>query len=298
MDNYVDCWYQSSDGLRLYARDYACRNMDKPEPETVLCMHGLTRNSADFAGLADHLCERYRVLAVDQRGRGRSENDSVIANYTPLTYVQDMFTLLDLLGVVEVILIGTSMGGLMSFRMSAMQPQRIRGMVINDIGPELNPRGVERIKGYVGKSAPVRNWDEAVAQARAVNEIAFSDFDDEQWLDFTRGIYYEENGVPVLAYDPAIAQPMAEEDSGAVPADLWTVFDSSAKIPMLVLRGAESDILSRECLEQMRARHTRLQLAEIPNRGHAPMLTEPASLVAIDTFLADLYESDDGIGRY
>lgn len=288
MDNYIDCWYQSSDGLRLYARDYHCRDRDRPAPRTVLCMHGLTRNSADFTGLAEHLCERYRVLAVDQRGRGRSDYDSQIANYTPLTYVQDMFTLLDILDVPEVILVGTSMGGLMSFLMSAMQPQRIRAMIINDIGPELDPRGLERIKGYVGKASPVHTWDEAVAQCRSINGVAFPDFSDEQWLEFTRGVYREEDGAPVLAYDPAIAQPMDDEESGAVPPDLWPVFAGSAAIPMLVVRGADSDILAPECVQAMRARRDNLQVVEIPHRGHAPLLTEPAALVAIDALLAEL----------
>lgn len=288
MDSYTDCWYHSSDGLRLYARDYHCRNLDRPDPETVLCMHGLTRNSADFVGLASHMCERYRVIAVDQRGRGRSDYDPIAAQYTPMTYVQDMFTLLDQLNITEVILVGTSMGGLMSMLMAALQPNRIRKMIINDIGLEIDPRGLERIKSYVGKSGPVHSWDEAVAQCRSINAIAFPDFSDEEWLDFTQGVYREENGVPMLAYDPAIAQPMQDEASGAIPPDLWSVFESSAAIPLLVVRGADSDILSRECVEGMRARHSGLVVAEIPHRGHAPTLTEPASLVAIDAFLADL----------
>jgi len=288
MEKYSDCWYQSSDGLRLYARDYHCRDMDKPEAETVLCMHGLTRNSADFTGLAEHLCERYRVISVDQRGRGRSDYDSVAANYTPATYVQDMFTLLDKLRLTEAILVGTSMGGLMAFIMAAMQPQRVRGMIINDIGPEVDSRGLERIRGYVGKSAPVQSWDEAVRQCRAINGIAFADFSDEQWLDFAQGVYREENGALVLAYDPAIAQPMEAEGSSAVPPDLWPIFERSAAIPMLVVRGADSDILSPECVAGMRARRSQLAVAEIPHRGHAPTLTEPASLVAIDAFLAGL----------
>jgi pimeloyl-ACP methyl ester carboxylesterase len=161
-------------------------------------------------------------------------------------------------------------------------------MIINDIGPEVDPRGLERIQGYVGKSAPVSNWQEAVAQARAINGIAFPDFTDEQWLDFTRGVYHQQDGLPVLAYDPAIAQPMADEDSAAVPQDLWPVFERSASIPMLVVRGAHSDILAPECVEGMRARHGDLRVAEIPHRGHAPTLTESASLAAIDTFLAGL----------
>jgi len=288
MDHYNDCWYQSSDGLRLYARDYHCRDLDKPDPETVLCLHGLTRNSADFAGLANHLCERYRVISVDQRGRGRSDYDPDSTHYTPAVYVQDMFTLLDLLKIDELILVGTSMGGLMSMLMASMQPRRFRRMIINDIGPEVDPRGLERIKGYVGKAAPVSNWREAVQQCRLVNEAAFPDFSEEEWLDFTQGVYREENGVPVPAYDPAIARPMEGEGAGAVPPDLWPVFEACAGIPTLVVRGADSDILAVECLQAMRARHRRLEVAEIPHRGHAPTLTEPASLAAIDTFLADL----------
>ena len=159
MSNYTDVWYQSTDGLKLYARDYPCRAGGVAQKATILCMHGLTRNSADFAGLAEHLSERFHVLSVDQRGRGRSEYDSVTSNYTPIIYVQDMFTLLDHLGLGEVILVGTSMGGLMSMLMAAMQPGRVRAIVLNDIGPELDPRGLERIKSYVGKSRPVSNWE-------------------------------------------------------------------------------------------------------------------------------------------
>jgi pimeloyl-ACP methyl ester carboxylesterase len=288
MGNYEDFWYQSSDGLRLYARDYPCRDRAIQSPATVLCMHGLTRNSADFAGLADHLCGRYRVLSVDQRGRGRSEYDSVVANYTPLTYVQDMFTLLDQLDLAEVILVGTSLGGLMSFLMSAMQPQRIRAMVINDIGPEVDSRGLERIKSYVGKSTPVASWDDAVSRAKEIAAIAFPDFSDEQWLDFTRGIYREEDGVFTLDYDPAISQPLDDDDSAVVPPDLWGVFEAITSIPMLLIRGESSDILARSCVDGMRSRKADLQVAEIPRRGHAPTLTEPASIAAIDVFLAQL----------
>jgi pimeloyl-ACP methyl ester carboxylesterase len=288
MGNYEDFWYQSSDGLRLYARDYPCRDNTIEQPQTLLCMHGLTRNSADFAGLADHLCQRYRVICVDQRGRGRSEYDSVVANYTPLTYVQDMFTLLDQLDLAEVILVGTSLGGLMSFLMSAMQPQRIRAMIINDIGPEVDPRGLERIKSYVGKSTPVASWDDAVARAREIAELAFPDFSDEQWLDFTRGIYREEGGVFTLDYDPAISQPLDDDDSGVVPPDLWGVFEAIKSIPMLLIRGESSDILAGSCVDEMRSRKADLQVAQIPRRGHAPTLTEPTSIAAIDVFLGQL----------
>ncbi|MCB1678015.1 MAG: alpha/beta hydrolase [Halioglobus sp.] len=285
MTEFSDIWYHSADNLRLYARDYACRDNAVKNPHTVLCMHGLTRNSADFAGLAAHLCQRYRLLVVDQRGRGRSDYDPVSANYTVLTYVQDMFTLLDQLGLERIITVGTSMGGLMSFLMAAMQSARIRAMVINDVGPELDPRGLARIVAYVGKLPPVADWDQAVAQCREVNAGVFPDFSDRQWLDFARGIYVERDGVPVLAHDPAIAEPMGDDGASAVPPDLWPVFRGIAEIPMLVVRGEASDILSRACVERMRAIKPDLQSVTVPRRGHAPLLTEPAALQAIDTFL-------------
>ena len=288
MADYNDVWYQSTDGLRLYARDYPCRDEGVGEPATILCMHGLTRNSADFSGLASYLSERYRVISVDNRGRGRSGYDSNIANYTPVTYVQDMFQLLGEQAVEQVILCGTSMGGLMSFIMGAMQPARIRAMIINDIGPEVEQAGLDRIKGYVGKVKPVASWSEAIAQAREINGIAFPDFSDEEWEDFARGIYRDEDGVPVLAYDPAISQPMDDEESGVVPPDLWPLFDAIAAIPMLVIRGEASDILAPSCVASMREKKPDLQFAEIPRRGHAPTLNEPASRKAIDEFLGAL----------
>lgn len=288
MRDYDELWYESSDGLRLYARDYACKNSDIEAPETILCMHGLTRNSADFAKLAEHLRSGYRVIAVDQRGRGKSDYDSVIANYTPITYVQDMFTLLGKLELERVILIGTSMGGLMSFLMCAMQAERIRAVVINDIGPEVDPVGLNRIKSYVGKAVPISSWADAVAQARKLNAAAFPDFSEQQWSDFTRALYKDEEGTPVLAYDPAIAQPMADAESDAIPPDLWPVFTACAKTPMLVIRGELSDILASACVEEMRTRKEDLQYVEIPRRGHAPTLDEPESRIAIDRFLGGL----------
>jgi len=288
MSDFADFWYRSPDGLRLYARDYPCRDETLDEPEVVLCMPGLTRNSADFDRLARYLSASRRVIAVDKRGRGRSDYDSRIENYNPGVYAQDMFTLLDELGVERVILAGTSVGGLMAFLMAGMQPRRIRGMVLNDIGPEVDPRGIERLKAYVGKSPPVTNWDEAVAQARDINGLAFPDFSDAEWLDFTRGIYREESGVPVLAYDPAIAQPIAENESAAVPPDLWSLFEAVVPVPMLLIRGAHSDILAPDCVARMRELKPDLQVVEILNRGHAPTLNEADARAAIDGFLARL----------
>ncbi len=285
MTDYMDYYYDSPDGLRLYARDYP----HAAAKASILCMHGLTRNSADFEGIAAHLAPDYRLIVVDQRGRGLSGYDSNPANYQPAVYVQDMFRLLDLLGLDKVILMGTSMGGLISMIMGMQQPDRFAGVILNDIGPVVNPAGLERIKGYVGQAAPVTSWEDAMAQAREINGSAFPDYSEEDWLRFTRVLFREdENGVPVLSYDPAISKPILEVKDDAVPPDLWPVFDALADIPVLVIRGELSDILATDCIAEMRRRKPDLQVAEIPRRGHAPTLDEPACIAAIDGFLSAL----------
>lgn len=284
--NFTDYWYESADGLKLYARDYPGPDSSNLLP--VLCMHGLTRNSADFAWLADHLAQTRRVISVDQRGRGRSDYDPVADNYTPVTYVGDMFTLLDKLQIPRLIAIGTSMGGLMAMLMANMQPSRFAGVVMNDIGPELDPVGLDRIKNYVGKTREIRNWDDAVAQTREINESAFPHYSDVQWLQFTRGLYREVGGVPQLAYDASLAKPMLEDGANAVPPDLWPLFKSMRDIPMLLVRGVLSDILAQDCVERMQAIVPALRVAQVPERGHAPMLDEPVAVAAIEQFLADI----------
>jgi pimeloyl-ACP methyl ester carboxylesterase len=281
---YAALRYRSADGLELYARDYRAAGADAP---AVLCLHGLTRNSADFEPLAAHLAGSWRVVCADQRGRGGSAYDPRPDNYQPATYVQDMFALLDHLGLAQVVVIGTSMGGLMGMMMAAMAPARVRALVLNDIGPEVDPAGLARIKSYVGKSAPVGSWEEAVAQTRALNEREFPDFSPARWETFARALYRERDGVPVLAYDPAIAAPLATGESAAVPPDLWPLFECLAQ-PVLVLRGAHSDILSPACADAMVQRGQRCRLVVVPRRGHAPTLEEAPALAAIDGFLAGL----------
>jgi pimeloyl-ACP methyl ester carboxylesterase len=181
------------------------------------------------------------------------------------------------------------MGGLMAFLMASLQPSRIAGMVINDIGPEIDPVGLARIQRYVGVAEPVSDWAQAAAQARALNELAFPDYGDDDWLAFARRLYVERDGVPVLAYDPAIAAGMADPDaSQAVPPDLWPLFEAISAVPMLVIRGELSDILAPDCVTRMLAIDGDLRVVEVPRVGHAPMLSESVALAAIDDFLADL----------
>ena len=279
--NYVDVFYESGEGLRLYARDY-------PGPEAsaapvLLCLPGLTRNSKDFADIAAELCKTHRVVCPDQRGRGRSARDPNASRYQPDQYVLDMETLLNLLAIDKVVVIGTSLGGLMAMMMMARDPARIAAAVLNDIGPELDPAGVARIAGYVGKSAAVASWRDAAEQTARINGAAFADYRHDDWLAMARDLYIQEGRVPVLDYDAAIAQGFA---NGSAAPLLWPVFESLVGKPMLVLRGERSDILSAQTVDEMRRRMPSLRALTVADRGHAPTLNEPAARAAITDFLA------------
>lgn len=282
MPEYQDIFYEVPDGLRLYARDYAGPNPDAP---VVLCMHGLTRNSADFGELAPLLAQTHRIIAVDQRGRGRSDYDPEVQRYNPQTYVADMKCLLDQLGISSVTAIGTSMGGLMAMIMSALYPGLLSRVVMNDIGPVVSQRGLDRINGYVGGSTDFQTWQDAVAYNQSINGVALPDLDDQQWLAFTRQLCREENGRPVLAYDPDISRPIRESQSAAVPPDLWPLFDSMAGLPLMVIRGQTSDILETDCVEEMRRRRPDLVYLEVAGVGHAPLLNEPGVAAQISAFI-------------
>ncbi len=285
MKPFKDVWYESSDGLQLHARDYA----DAESPLTLLCLHGLTRNAADFEPLAELLHPRYRLVVAEQRGRGQSAWDSDPSHYQPSVYVEDMFRLIDHLGLSDMVLVGTSMGGLMAMMMNAMKPGTFRGVIFNDIGPEVNPEGLARIKAYVGKTAAVATWDDAQATVRQLNRAAFPDYDERQWRAFTRRLYGEDaSGVPRLLYDPNIAAPADEEDGPLVPPDLWPLFEALAPVPVLLIRGALSDILSRESARAMASRKPDMRWVDVPRVGHAPVLDEPQAIGAIRDFLAEL----------
>ena len=278
--NYIDVFYDTHDGLRLYARDYPGPTIEAP---TIICLAGLTRNGKDFAPLAEHLRQSYRVICPDQRGRGRSARDPDPGNYRPDVYANDMRCLVDLLKLASFCIVGTSLGGLMAILMAARSPDRVARIVLNDVGPEIDPRGIARIAGYVGKSSPVRTWTDAGQQTAATNEAAFPEYTQADWMDMARNVYVQEGETPVLDYDPLIARGVA---SGSAAPDLWPLFSAIGKVPMLAIRGELSDILSAETFASMSVRLANLTCVEIPNRGHAPTLAEEAALTSIRKFLS------------
>ena len=282
MRRFSDFYYQVPDGLKLFARDY-------PGPDDragcVLLMHGLTRNSRDFDVLADRLSVHFRVLVPEQRGRGRSEWDSQPDRYGIPTYVNDMFELLEAVGEDHVAAVGTSMGGLMAMVMNAMRPGVFTHVVLNDIGPELSKEGLDRISGYVGQSGIISTWEEAVAYNRAINAVAFPSLSGQQWGDFTRQLFEERNGAPFLDYDPSISQAVRSDEGSALPPDLWSVYAQLESQPLMLIRGAISDLLDTDIKDRMIQSVPDLLYLEVADVGHAPMLIDDAVTEALEKFL-------------
>ena len=283
--DFTEHHYQSDDGLSLYYRSYGSAK------DVVVCLPGLTRNSKDFHEIATHLAPAYRVLCPDLRGRGQSDRDGNWSNYIPATYLGDTWRLIDQLGIVNFIIIGTSLGGLLAMIMASQDPQRVKAIVLNDVGPEVDPVGYARILATAGQQIEVKNWQQAAQLCRQVYEPILTDMSPAFWDDFARKSYRETaDGRPELDMDPNIGQAIRKGDLdrvAGVPVDPWDAF-RAVSMPCLVLRGELSDILSKEIVERMLIVKPDLEQATIPKRGHAPLLNEPASLDAIDSFLKRL----------
>ena len=282
--SFREVYYASADGLRLHARFYEQAGVESP---AVLCLAGLTRNSRDFEELAPHLACRYRVLCPDLRGRGFSQHDPNQQNYQPVTYLADILALLKTLSVTRVAVIGTSLGGLLAMMLAATKQDTVAGIVLNDIGPEVDPAGLARIRGYAGQLPAVHTWDEAVAQLQTVHSQAWPGVDQSTWLRLARRSYRENaSGHPVLDYDPGIGNAL--RSAPAQPADLWPLWAALGPVPALAIRGERSDILSPATFERMQREKPDLVRQTVARRGHVPLLDEPDCLPAIDAFLARL----------
>jgi len=278
-----DIHYKSADGLNLFAKSYGPQDA----PLNVLCMHGLTRNHKDFEPMIERLGNRYRFIAVDVRGRGQSDWSTNPDTYSPQVYAQDMFALADQLQLSRMALIGTSMGGLMAMIMAKVAPERVSGIVLNDVGPVVNPAGLARIAAYSQDPKPAPTWQSAAEKVKAAQADAFPEFTDKDWMAFARRTWREQDDGSVRAdYDPAITQSLGEAKAGPLTKfAMWRLFGSLRSVPLLILRGETSDILSKITARRMARRHPASELVTIPNRGHAPILDEPTSVSAISTFL-------------
>lgn len=264
--------FAAPDGARLH---YA----DEGEGLPLLALPGLTRNGGDFDHLAPHLRE-VRLIRLDSRGRGRSDFTGP-ATYTVPQEAADALALLDHLGLARAAVLGTSRGGLVAMWLAATAPDRLLGVALNDIGPVIDPRGLEDIAGYLGRVPPHRSWEE-VARARAAAWPHFRDVPHGRWLHEVRNHFEETPEGLALRYDPRLREAFG---TGEAPP-LWPLFDALQGLPLACLRGDASNILSRETYEEMQRRRPDMIAAEIPGRGHVPFLDEPESLAALGAWLA------------
>ncbi|WP_175479058.1 alpha/beta fold hydrolase [Rubrimonas cliftonensis] len=272
------------DGGRLFHRDYSVAT---PGRVTALCLPGLTRNCRDFGALAARLAPTRRVICPDMRGRGRSDPCATGA-YALTDEACDILTLVDALGLERVVVIGTSRGGLQAMLLAAQRPGLVAGAALNDVGPMLEMDGLKRLVASLA-AAPREHpdWDAAETHVRAEFAAIYPTLDAAGWRSLARCLHREIGGRLARDADPALIEATTAAlaaAEGAPPLDLWPLFDILTQAPTLALRGGLSDILSAGTLAEMGARGA--TVVTVPDRGHAPLLDEPAALAAVDALLA------------
>ncbi|GAA0275396.1 alpha/beta hydrolase [Alteraurantiacibacter aestuarii] len=276
-----DQFWESADGLKLHYRDYA-GPADRPP---ILCIPGLTRNARDFEPIAQAFAGQWRLICVDLRGRGDSDYAKDTSTYAPAQYVADMDALFTQAGLDRVVVIGTSLGGIVAALMAAQWPDRLAGAVLNDIGPVIEETGLARIREYVGQGRSYPTWMHAARALRDNVGEAYPDFSISEWLRVTKRLMYVGNsGRITFDYDMRIADPFTDSEA-AEPVDMWPFFKALSGKPTLTLRGELSDILSDRTLERMKAEIAGMETLTIARTGHTPTLDEPEALAAIARLL-------------
>jgi pimeloyl-ACP methyl ester carboxylesterase len=286
MSTFAERRFRSADDVEIYYRDYG----DPLSPGVpVVCLTGLTRNSKDFHDLASRLAPRRRVLCMDYRGRGRSAYDPNPENYQPRSYVGDAIAMLTVTNVHRALFVGTSLGGLLTMGIAAALPSAVAGAVLNDVGPQMDTKGIERIASYVGTDVHVPGYEAAAKVQKTQFTAAYPDVDDATWLDMARRIFTEDKqrGGVRLDYDLNIAITLRKAAaSGAATPPLWKLYHALREVPVLAIRGVLSDVLSPETFARMTEDMPHLTRLEIGNRGHVPLLDEPDCVTAIDDLIA------------
>ena len=287
MAAYENLYWWSNDGLRLHARDYPGGAEGQPP---ILCMAGLTRNARDFDALAARLAGRWRLIAIDFRGRGESAYAKDPMSYVPLTYVQDVEALLTELGIGRYVAFGTSLGGIVTMLMAGPSRGRMAAALLNDVGPEIDAQGLSRIRGYVGKASVFPTWMHAARCVAENNGDVYPDWGIEDWLAMAKRLYrLNSSGRIVLDYDLKIAEPFRVPGNEAGP-DMWQGLASLRDVPTLIVRGGRSDLLSAATAERMVASLDHAELVTVPGVGHAPTLSEAMLHDPIDRLLARVLE--------
>jgi pimeloyl-ACP methyl ester carboxylesterase len=280
---WTDHYLWTSDNVRLHYRDFAGGREGQP---AILCLPGLTRNAHDFEALASRLAPRFRVVTPSFRGRGDSGYARDPLTYVPLSYLQDLGRILDTAGLSSVVIIGTSLGGLMGLLLDGTQRSRIAGLVLNDLGPDMEAAGLARVRTQVGRGGNWPTWLTAARDIARRQADIYPGWSLEQWLAHAKRLCrVSREGRIVWDYDPEIAAPFALPN-GDSQLDLWLALDGYRGRPVLSVRGERSDILSAATQARMADRLPGLVAVTVPRVGHAPTLDEPEAVDAIDRFLA------------
>lgn len=276
---YREVTYRAQDGRRLYYREYGDPLSRAP---ALLCLPGLTRNSKDFDTLARRLCAARRVVCPDYRGRGQSERDPDWRNYAPRVTLSDVRHLRIAAGLHHAVVCGVSFGGLLAMALGALAPTALAGVILNDVGPDLDPKGTERILGYIARDHPQPDWPTATARMRETFPT-LSYKSDEEWRSFTEATYRQgTDGQLYVDYDLALARTLRDSQEAE---DIWALFGTLRDLPVLAVRGGVSDVLSAATLDKMVRAKTDLAHLTLPGVGHTPSLNEPESERAIDDLL-------------
>jgi pimeloyl-ACP methyl ester carboxylesterase len=275
----------ASDGLRLHVREYGARGATGL---AVVCLPGLTRTVADFDILAAHLTRAgaRRIIALDSRGRGQSEYDRNPENYNLLVELGDLVSVLTALAVGPAIFVGSSRGGLLTMQLGVAHPTAIAGVVLHDIGPVIEPKGLARLRSYVGKIPQPRNFDEGAAILRQLFYGQFPNLSAEQWLAAAQRAWQQRGNALTPTYDVNLSQTLTNFDIERPLPPLWNEFDALKRVPLLIIHGAKSDILSGATVASMAERHPGAEIIEVADQGHVPLLEGDELLRRIEDFVA------------
>ncbi|MCA0044162.1 alpha/beta fold hydrolase [Celeribacter litoreus] len=274
-------YFTTKDGLKLA---YDSQGTGTP----VLCLAGLTRNMDDFEPVVTHFADRVRVIRLDTRGRGASDYDPNFLNYTIPQEGADALELLDHLGLEKAAILGTSRGGLIAMTLALLAKDRLSGALLNDIGPEIDASGLSNIMDYLGRPSVFKSFADAADRLPRALGAQFPNLSREEWITYARRIWNEGPTRLELRYDPKLRDAIeAQSVTGEVP-DLWPLFDALEGLPLALLRGENSDLLTRETMQEMQRRRPDMITAEVKDRGHVPFLDEPESLDVISRFIEAL----------
>jgi pimeloyl-ACP methyl ester carboxylesterase len=277
----------ASDGLQLHALDFGSPGAHASSPRLpVICLPGLSRTAEDFTPLATVLAKDRRVLALDLRGRGRSGYDRDPANYKIAVETDDVITVMTALAVGPAIFVGTSRGGLVTMTLATKRHDLLAGVVLNDIGPVVDTAGVMRIKSYVGKLAAPATYQEGADILRSISDNQFPKLTAADWLTAAKRAWREDGGRLVVTYDPALTHTLETVSPDKPFPTLWKEFDAMAEVPLMVVHGANSDILSAATVSAMRARRPDMEVVVVPDQGHAPLISDTPTIGAIAAFAA------------